>query len=229
MRRAVTIYALTLATALAALTVWGCCGFVRHAIVAVDKLGDAGAGFAQTAARLNDPQKGTIKMLDEDVGATKSLIVHADLITRHEQQSLDTWDRDGAALFANANGAITDLRGSAKAATGTLNAATGTLNASQQIIAAMAPIETNANGAITDLRALTPELQRTATASANMMEHTDNTMMHVEGITGDGQKVADHYEQIIDNPKKSPWYIQMLPSTIRVAVEAALDKWAMSK
>ena len=148
--------------------------------------------------------------------------MHADLITRHEQQSLDTWDRDGAALFANANGAITDLRGSAKAATGTLNAATGTLNASQQIIAAMAPIETNANGAITDLRALTPELQRTAAGTANTMEH-------VNGIAGDGQKVADHYEQIIDNPKKSPWYIQILPSTIRVAVEAALDKWAMSK
>lgn len=208
--------------ALLGLAVWGCCGLTQHAIIALDhwsaaadKLSDAGAGLTQVAAHLNDPQKGTIKMLDEDVGATKSLIVHADLITRHEQQSLTTWDQDGAALFANLNGGVTDLRG-------TVNAATGTLHESQQVIAAMRPVVVNANGAVTDLRALTPEFERTATATANAAEHGN-------GIAADGQKVADHYEQLIDNPKKYPWYIRMLPDTVRVAVEAGLDKWAMSK
>lgn len=216
------------ATVLLGLAVWGCCGLTRHIIVAVDRFGDAGAGLAQTAAKLNG-KHGTIAMLDEDAGASKSLIIHADLVARHEQQSLNTWDRRTTELFNNVNGGVTDLRGTVKAATGTANAATGLLSESTDTVRTLNDPRTglpatlgNANGAVTDLRKLTPELKRTATASANTMEH-------VNGITGDGQKVADHYEQIIDNPKKYPWYIRMLPSMARVAVEAALDKWAMSK
>lgn len=216
------------ATALLGVAVWGCCGLTKHIIMAVDRFGDAGAGLAQTAAKLNG-KHGTIAMLDEDAGAAKSLIIHADLVARHEQQSLNTWDQRTTELFNNVNGGITDLRGTVNAATGTANAATGLLSESTNTVRILndprkglpATLD-NANGAVTDLRKLTPELQRTALASANTMEH-------VNGIAGDGHKVADHYEQIIDNPKKYPWYIRMLPETVRVAVEAALDKWAMSK
>lgn len=230
-----TVLGVTVATLLA-LSVWGCFGVARHLIVAVDKLGDAGEGLAGTAARLNDPQKGTIKMLDEDVGATKSLIIHADLVARHEQQSLNTWDDRVASIFDNINGGVTDLRGTIQAATGTVSAVQGTANASTDLLteaaksfrtlndpsAGLAATLANANGGITDLRTLTPEVKRTVTASANTMEH-------VNGIAGDGHKVADHYEQVIDNPKGSPWYIRALPDTLRIAAQAAIDHYSLKK
>ena len=216
------------ATALLGLAVWGCCGLTAHIIIAVDRLGDAGAGLAQTAAKLNG-KHGTIAMLNEDVGASKSLIIHADLVARHEQQSLSTWDQRGSDLFNNVNGAVTDLRGTFNATAGTATAATELIAESADTVRILndprkglpATLD-NANGVANDLRALTPELQRTATASANTMEH-------VNGIAADGQKVATHYEQIIDNPKKYPWYLRMLPSIVRVAIEAGIDKWASSQ
>lgn len=97
MRRFAAVYLLSLLTALCGLAAWGCFGLCGHAIAAVDKLGDAGAGLAQTAGKLNG-KHGTIAMLDEDVGAGKSLIVHADLVARHEQQQLTVWDARGSEL-----------------------------------------------------------------------------------------------------------------------------------
>ena len=216
------------ATALLGLAVWGCCGLTAHIIIAVDHLGDAGTGLAQTAAKLNG-KHGTIAMLNEDVGASKSLIIHADLVARHEHQSLSTWDQRGSALFNNVDGAVTDLRGTFNATAGTATAATELIAESTDTVRilndprkGLPATLNNANGVANDLRALTPELQRTATASANTMEH-------VNGIAADGQKVATHYEQIIDNSKKYPWYLRMLPSIVRVAIEAGIDKWASSQ
>lgn len=228
MRRTLQIVVGVTIAALLGLAVWGCFGLTRHLIVAVDKFGDAGAGLAETTAKLNG-KHGTIAMADEDVGAVKSLIIHADLVARHEQQSLATWDADGTLLFTNLNGGVTDLRGTINAATKTTDAATELTQAltadaktADTTIAAAQPVLIDIDGAARDLRAITPEVKRTATATAD-------TMGHVDGIAADGQAVADHYTQIIINPKKSPWYIQMLPSAIRVAIEAALDKWSMSK
>ncbi len=133
MRRAVTIYALTVMTALLGLAAWGCCGLARHIIVAVDRLGDAGAGLAETAAKLNGPH-GTIAMADEDAGAAKSLIVHGDLVARHEQQQLTAWDERGTVLFANLNGGVSDLRTTITAAAGTARAATATLGEGQRTL-----------------------------------------------------------------------------------------------
>jgi hypothetical protein len=80
----------------------------------------------------------------------------------------------------------------------------------------------NLNLAALDLRALTPNLQRTAAGAAVVSEQ-------VAGIATDGRKVADHYEHVIDDPKKVPLYVRILPPTIRMIVQAALERWAMSK
>jgi len=172
MRRVVTIYALAITTALAALAVWGCCGLMRHVIVAVDKFGDAGAGLAQTTAHLNAPH-GTIAMIDEDAGASKSLIIHADLVARHEQQQLNTWDERGTALFDNANGAVTDLRATINAGTKTEDAATETL--------------TQTTATVADLRTMLPDLKRAMDNTADLTQHTDGIAKNVEATTGDLQ------------------------------------------
>jgi hypothetical protein len=80
----------------------------------------------------------------------------------------------------------------------------------------------NVNGAVNDARSLTPDAQRVMKASAETMEH-------VEGIAGDGRKVADHYEKAIDDPKKVPLWVRVLPSAARMTVQAYLDHLAMKK
>ena len=177
--------------ALLGLAVWGCCGLTRHVIVAVDKIGDAGsnlaeagAGIAQASARINGPH-GTIAMMDEDAGAAKGLIVHADMAARHEQQQLTTWDARGADLFANLNGGVTDLRTTvnaiaqtASAATGTAIAASATLGEGQRTLAAFQPLLGHSDATVADMDALLRD------------RAIHRTFDHVESITASGDKIA---------------------------------------
>jgi hypothetical protein len=170
--------------ALLGLSVWGCIGLTNHIIVAVDKFGaastsfaDAGAGIAQTTAKLNGPH-GTIAMMDEDAGAAKSLIVHADLAARHEQQQLTTWDARGDVLFTNINGGVTDLRTTITAATGTANEATVTLNEAERTLAAFQPVLDHSDATIADVDALFKD------------QAIHRTFDHVESITASGDKIA---------------------------------------
>jgi hypothetical protein len=62
---------------------------------------------------VNDPHKGTLMMLNQDIGATRSLITHADLAARTIQQSalkeskyLDTWDTEITRTLGNVNSTI---------------------------------------------------------------------------------------------------------------------------
>jgi|SRR5581483_1298805 len=211
-------YAVIIGTALAALAVWGCFGLTEHAIVAVDRFGEAGAGLAQTAARLNG-KHGTISMLDEDAGAVKSLIVHGDLVARHEEQSLKIWDTRGTELFNNLDGGITDIRGTIRAATGTANAATAAIGEASKTIQAVRPILGDSDAAVNEIRKLTPDIARGVKSAADTTEHA-------AGAMGDVHKVADHFEQEIDNPKLRPWYIKLLPHVLQDAVQATLMRWA---
>lgn len=185
--------AIATVAAILALTVWGCIGVAHHLIMALD-------GITQTTTKLNGPH-GTIAMADEDIGAAKSLIIHADLVARHEQQSLNTWDARAAQLFDNINGGVTDLRGAinagadmARAATGTVGAMQGTASAGTDLLAeaaksfrqvndphvGIAATLGNLNGGIDDARKLAPEVARGVTAGAD-------TAQHIDGITGDFQ------------------------------------------
>jgi methyl-accepting chemotaxis protein len=191
MARWFALYIAILIGALAALAAWGCIGLTRHAIVAIDRVGEAGAGFNQTLAKVNG-RHGTIAMLDEDIGAAKSMIIHADLVARHEQQQLSTWDDRGAQLFSNINGGVTDLRKTIQQTGDAADSFGDTADAGARLVEdlrrevndtkhGLGPILENANGAVTDARSLTPDTQRIVKASAGTMEH-------VEGISGDIQK-----------------------------------------
>lgn len=174
----------TILAALLGLSVWGCFGLAHHIIVAVDEFGAAstslaaaGAGIAQTTAKLNGPH-GTIAMADEDVGAAKSLIIHADLAARHEQQQLTTWDERGTVLFSNLNSGVTDLRATINAAAGTANAATATLGEGQRTLAAFQPLLGHSDATVADFDALLKD------------KAIHRTFDHVESITASGDKIA---------------------------------------
>jgi hypothetical protein len=149
--------------------------------------GDAGEGFAQIAQHLNDPKKGTIMMLDQDVGAAKSLIIHADLVARHEQQQLDTWDDRGTIIFNNANGTLTDLRGVLTAGKGTLDQATETLKIINDPKTGLHVVLVDADGVIKDLGTLTPDVQRAVKGLADTSEQTAGIGTHLNATTGDLQ------------------------------------------
>lgn len=141
------IIALVLTASLAV----GAAGFAAYRALnriadAGEKVGTAADGLNTTLAKLNGPT-GTLSMADEDIGAAKSLIIHADLVARHEQQQLGTYDNYGARLFTDidtlagkSGGTIDALSGTANAATGTLNAATDTMGEAQRTITAAQPL-----------------------------------------------------------------------------------------
>lgn len=185
--RGVVLYLLALLTALCGLAVWGCFGLNKHAIVAFDNLSAAGAGLTQTAQYLNDPDKGTIKMIDEDAGAAKSLIIHADLVARHEQQQLNTWDARGTELFNNANGAVTDLRGVFTSGKATLDQATETLKIINDPKTGLRVVLEHTDGTIQDLGSLTPDIKRATKGLADTSEQTAGIGQHLNATTGDLQ------------------------------------------
>jgi hypothetical protein len=187
---------LTSATLLG-VAVWGCFGVTHHLIVAIDHAGDAAAGVTQTVAKLNGPH-GTIAMADEDAGAAKSLIVHADMAARHEQQQLTTWDTRGDILFANINDGVTDLRGTINASTKTVDAGTAlvlelrkTAQAVNDPKKGLPPILAETGASVKDAHTALPQLTRAITATADTAENTRGITEHVDGITGDLQ-VALH-------------------------------------
>lgn len=165
---------LVLAVVLSVFGVHGARILTRHACVAMDRMADAGLAVSQTAQHLNAPH-GTIAMIDEDAGATKSLIVHADLVARHEQQSMSTWDNDARDLFTNANGAVTDLRGTANAATTALQGVPPVLDGATHAVKTMDAAAGHLDAAIN-----APEV-------VDATKHLDSAIGHTDGILGDFQ------------------------------------------
>lgn len=209
-----------------ALSVWGGFGVTLHLIQAVDAVRDAALGAAQAEARISGPH-GTLTMADEDLGAMKSVIVHADLVARHEQQSLTTFDARASQLYsrvlavanqtdatlASAQDAVGRIGRTADAASSTLAAGTLTLQSFQ-------PVVSHADASLTQFDALYPDISRFAASAAVTSEQAAQ-------ISTDTRKVADHVERAIDNPKKKPWYIRILPHAIQDGVQALLERWAV--
>ena len=205
-----------IAAAVIGITVYGCCGLAHHAIVAIDKIGDAGVqlGRAGDGASLIEQRigakHGTIAMLDEDLGAGKSAIIHADLVARHEQQQLTIWDQRGAELYANVNGGVSDLRSTIRKAGESEDAATRFVDAMRAAAAdkdnGVGAVLANVNGGVADVRSMAADGRRITKATAGTMEH-------VEGISGDVQ-VQTH--KLVAPKTKMQRVIDAAPVVVKV-------------
>lgn len=193
----------TVGIAMLALSVWGCSGVVRHVIVAIDKWGDAGENLNRTLAKVSG-KNGTIAMLDEDIGAAKSLIIHGDLVARHEQQQLEVWDQRGAELFSNVNGGITDLRQTIRQSGNAADAFGDTADSATHLVDGLrkeagdkdhglGATLANFNGAMSEARSTVPDIRRITKATAGTMEH-------VESTSGNVDKMSAHIEKKVDSP-----------------------------
>jgi hypothetical protein len=193
------IYVASLLAIVIGLSVWGCIGLTKHAIVALDAFGVASDGVTQTAAKLNG-QRGTIAMADEDIGAVKSLVIHADLVARHEQQQLVTWDDRGTVLFNNLNGTVTDLRATLNATAGTSRQATTDLAIANDAIANLRDVLAESGSTVKDLHAILPDVAATAKTTAATMIHVESIAARGENIAGSVDKMAAHTEKQVDAP-----------------------------
>jgi len=146
MRRALEIEALVIGLCLIAFG-----GFLTWRIS--KSLSGLDASIAQvtaTARRVNG-DAGTITMLNKDLGATKSLIVHADLVARHEQQQLGVLDAQERQIAADVHQTMTNLSGAASALAGTAHSASATIQTAQTTIQGLQPVLVSANAAVAKL------------------------------------------------------------------------------
>jgi len=190
-----------------ALAVYGAWGGWHHIIVAAD-------GVTATMAKVSG-KNGTIAMADEDIGVMRSLLVHADLVARHEQQQLSIYDGYGAQLFADFHGlagkgdtAVDAVTETANAAKGTLTQATtdlGTLNGS---IAATKPLLEASAATIGKAGVATDDLDTLIKRKAvgDLLDNLAGVTAHGNAIAGDFQQVADKAKA--DYLRKTPWYLQ---------------------
>ena len=190
-----------------ALAVYGAWGGWHHIIVAAD-------GVTATMAKVSG-KNGTIAMADEDIGVMRSLLVHADLVARHEQQQLSIYDGYGAQLFADFHGlagkgdtAVDAVTETANAAKGTLTQATtdlGTLNGS---IAATKPLIEAGTTTISRVGVASDDLDALLKKRAieELLDNLAGITHHGNAIAGDFQDVADKARADYLRPVK--WYMQ---------------------
>ena len=136
-------------------------------------------------------------------------------------------------LAQNANGAVQAVQGAADEAKGALGAIQAQTNALGTVLAdsriAIQSINTDLitmdqdekllsnilDDADSQVKSSSVKVQSTLTAVQSLSEQSALTMQDV-------RKVSDHVEQSIDNPKKTPWILKLLPATARLGVQAAV-------
>jgi hypothetical protein len=199
LQSSLAVLALTAAVAVGALGYFGSLA-LRELAGAGTAAKHAGDQVSAAVAAIDGPH-GTITMANEDVGALKSLIVHADLVARHEQQQLGTFDGYGRRLFGDFDGLARQgdatLAAAAKtagAAGRALDAVDTTAGAAQKLLAAGTQTVGHADTAVVSL---TPEVER-------LLAATGDTVTNANGVMADGRKVADKAAAEYLTPK--PWW-----------------------
>ncbi len=204
MERAIQIATLALILALilgVGIGIWGCFGLSAHLISAVDHLSDASAQLATAGQAINNPKWGTLHEVDHvllDSRMTLDLLNKAAL---HEDKQLTVLD-------GHLTEAFSDIHSTAQAAQGTFTALAGTANA-------LTVDEQTANGTIAAAQPFLGQLTATAKDADIVINNpqigltlTDiqKSMANTAVITGDAAKVSEHFEEIIDTPKKRTFW-----------------------
>lgn len=146
---------------------------------------------------------GTLAKINQTFNSLDSLIVHADLVARHEQQQLGQFDGyarnivgDVHTLAAKGGRTLDSATQTANSATATLQTTQGTIAAAQPLLASLtrtsdastATIQTF-NGRLSD--------QRIDALLTSFRDMADNG----NGIVADGRKVADYAKDQITRKK----------------------------
>ena len=200
------------AITLAALSVWGACGFTRHLIIAVDRWGAAAPTAGKTDAvldHINRPCKGasgpdacgTLAQINKTVITAGDAIVTTQLVERAAQphiiSAMDEFGQTAKHLSSTAD----SLSLTAHAATGTLDAATDTIGEGKRTIAAAQPL-------LAQLTANSASLQTTTDTLNDVLKRQaiGKFLDNAAGISGDFRTIAD--KATADFIRPVPWWKQ---------------------
>ncbi len=146
-----------------------------------------------TMVKINKPQSGTIALLNTDLNTLKSEQIHIDMILRDEE----SLNAQQAQLFQDIHNTTAGVNNLTSAGTKALNGVSEdtaalkvALNTTNEQLKTIAPLVNNLNNTVTTIN--------TTVSNPAITQ----TLEHVNGVTNDAQKVSDHFEQIIDHPKK---------------------------
>jgi len=152
--------------------------------------------------RIGEPKNGTVAEVDKLILGLKSLTVHADLVARHEQQQLTTWDDHGEKLFNNVNSVVSDVRGTVKQSTLTLAEAQTAIQAVETV---PPHINTLADQVTTSLIPLPSTLQGLTNVSAEMATFIHGPLTFATNNAGELMDTTNTTESHIDKKFLAPW------------------------
>jgi hypothetical protein len=152
--------------------------------------------------RIGEPKNGTIAEVDKLVLGSKSLVVHADLVARHEQQQLTTWDAHGETLFNNVNGVVSDVRGTVKQSTLTLAEAQTAIQAVETI---PPHINTLADQVTTSLIPMPSALRGLTNVSAEIATFIHGPLTFATNNAGKLEDTANTSLGHVDRRWLAPW------------------------
>ena len=145
---------------------------------------------------LAEPKIGTLAVLHDSLMDFRLSLNGFNKILIHEQLQLTKLDNQESTLFADLHDlagtgkqTMQDLGDTARAGTTTLNATTTAVGKTGPVVDQLSVAVKNVNNLATD-----PNIKTT-------IENVASTTKHVDGIADSSEKVAAHYEQIIDQPK----------------------------
>jgi methyl-accepting chemotaxis protein len=174
----------------------------KRLIVTLNTVNTAGNDVHDTFTVINRPRTGTLAGIDETIFGASALMKKGNGILDHEEKQLSTLDTQEATLFddlhkiaVNANGEVTNL----DTATTTLNTLLGNINTSAekapQLVDNMSELADNLSKMTNDTNATVNSAD-----TKKLLGSMVGTAVHVEGITGNIDKITTHLEKTIDSP-----------------------------
>ena len=193
-------------------TVWGCSGLTRHLIAAIDHANDAAVGLNATLARVNG-KYGTLTEVDKLVMASKSVLVHTDLVVAHEDRQLARYDGYVGQMASDVHSTMETTRDTLKTTQGTVNALTVEAQTANESIAALKPLMEASTRTLNAANLTIGDLDNRI-ADPNIAA----TVANVQGITFQANRVAKDAADVTDRlSKPQPLWKSMIPGGILAA------------
>jgi len=191
--------------------IWGAIGLNQHLIIAIDHMNDAAVGLNQTVAKVNG-KNGTIAEVDKLILASKSLLVHTDMVVAHEDKQVSRYDGYVVKMTDDVHNTMLTTQDTLKTTQQAVSTVTTDLQTANESIAALQPVLEASRHTITDADMLISD------------PAIKGTLANVQGVTGAGVGILNDTHRVTqkladDFTAKKPWY-QRLGTDIEDVIKA---------
>lgn len=196
-----------------ALCAWGASGLTHHAIMALDKWGDAGAKLSATLDAVNAPCKGyhgsvtcgPIAQLSQTEKNIGILAAQSALQVKQSSTLVNAAATSITGVADQAKITLAAASGTAQEATTALGTMNQTIAQAQPLLGASTTLLTRTDLSLNDPTTGTlPRFNALFPKFSLLADNADGVVGHVNGIAEDAQKVAD--KETADFLKPVPWW-----------------------